>query len=110
MAIEVLHIVDVPHLKNLIVYQIQRIRIHTNSPQGRSNLVIVKDGSLLMVLIGRTDVVMAIDMLLSAQSFVEGLLAVSLYLYILIELIIMRLGDVIRDVDLARPMVVDIQL
>lgn len=63
-----------------------------------------------MVLIGRTDVVMAIDMLLSAQSFVEGLLAVSLYLYILIELIIMRLGDVIRDVDLARPMVVDIQL
>lgn len=53
---------------------------------------------------------MAIDMLLSAQSFVEGLLAVSLYLYILIELIIMRLGDVIRDVDLARPMVVDIQL
>ena len=63
-----------------------------------------------MVLIRRTDVVMAIDMLLSAQSFVEGLLAVSLYLYILIELIIMRLGDVIRDVDLARPMVVDIQL
>ena len=63
-----------------------------------------------MVFIGRADIIVAIDMCLAAQFFVEWLLAVALYLDILIELAIMRLGHIGRCIHIARPMVIYIQL